>query len=174
LVKGEGVAMDSNLIAKMSQDEINENFLNAINSDRKRFPKILHTPGDEFNRVINFIRKDSYMQPHLHPGIEKIEVIRILRGSAAVVFFDDSGVISKYTILENGGMESIEVPAFTWHTYVMLTDYVITYETMMGVYRPETWKHLAHWAPKEGLEISFEYLSLLRQKVLKMSQHHLL
>ena len=165
--------MDSNLIAKMSQDEVEENLLNAINSDRKRFPKVLHSPGDEFNRVINFIAKDSYMQPHLHPGVEKIEIIRILHGSAAVVFFDDSGAINNSTILKNGAVEAIEVPAFTWHTYVMLTDYVVTYETMMGVYRPDTWKHLADWAPKEGSEISFEYLSLLRHEALKMSQNRL-
>jgi cupin fold WbuC family metalloprotein len=165
--------MDGNLIAKMSQDEVEENLLNAINSDRKRFPKILHSPGDEFNRVINFIAKDSYMQPHLHPGVEKIEIIRILHGSAAVVFFDDLGTINNSTILKNGAVEAIEVPAFTWHTYVMLTDYVVTYETMMGVYRPDTWKHLADWAPKEGSEISFEYLSLLRHEALKMSQNRL-
>ncbi len=165
--------MDVNLIAEMSQDEIDKNFVNATNSYRKRFPKILHSPGDEINRVINFITKDSYMQPHLHPGIEKIEMIRILHGSAAVVFFDNSGVICKSTILKNGGLESIEVPAFTWHTYVMLTDYVITYETMMGVYTPDTWKHLADWAPKEGSEISSEYLSLLRHDVLEMQQHRL-
>ncbi len=165
--------MDSNLIPKMSQDELEENLLNAINSDRKRFPKILHSPGDKFNRVINFIVKDSYMQPHLHPGVEKIEIIRILHGSAAVVFFDDSGAIISSTILKNGAVEAIEVPAFTWHTYVMLTDYVVTYETMMGVYRPDTWKHLADWAPKEGSEMSFEYLSLLRHKALKMSKSNL-
>jgi hypothetical protein len=32
--------------------------------------------------------------------------------------------------------QSVSVPSFTWHTYIMLTDKVITYETMNGIYDP--------------------------------------
>ncbi len=64
---------------------------------------------------------DSYMHPHLHPGEEKIEKMYLIDGSFALVLFNDKGDINETIILEKGKKESVEVPAFTWHTYVMLS-----------------------------------------------------
>jgi cupin fold WbuC family metalloprotein len=155
--------MENNQIPIISISEIREGIDKANTSERRRFPKILHNPGDEFNRVINFMMNDSYMQPHLHPGVEKIEKIYILEGRIAVFFFDDSGEIIKTTILEKGGIEIIAVPAFTWHTYAMLTEYAITYETMMGKYDPQTWKNFFSIAPEENALNSQEYLQNLQK-----------
>ena len=65
--------MSTEKLPKLSYNEIENYFLKAKQSERKRFPKILHEKGDYNNRVINFVLEDSYMQPHLHPGEEKIE-----------------------------------------------------------------------------------------------------
>ena len=127
----------------------------------------MHKHGDEFNRVFNFMMQDSYMQPHLHPGEEKIENIHLIEGRVAALFFDDIGKITRCTILEKGGLELIEVPAFTWHTYIMLTERAITYETMMGIYKPETWKRFAEWAPQEDTVESVAYLTFLKQEATK-------
>jgi len=154
--------MRNELVAQLTEVEIEEGFIEASKTQRRRSPKILHKPGDEFNRVINFILNDSYMQPHLHPGPEKIEVIKVIRGSLEVIFFDDFGAINKRIPLEEGGFDSIQIPAFQWHTYLMLSNRVITYETMMGVYDPNTWKKMASWAPREGLNSSIVYLNSLR------------
>ena len=156
--------MKKNQIPIISSSEIQEGIIKANASERRRFPKILHNPGDVFNRVINFMMNDSYMQPHLHPGDEKIEKIYILEGRLAVFFFDDAGEITKTTILEKGGTEMIAVPAFTWHTYAMLTDYVVTYETMMGKYDPQTWKDFFTIAPAENTEESIVFLKKLQDK----------
>ena len=156
--------MDNNQIPIINSLEINEGINKAIVSERRRFPKILHNPGDVFNRVVNFMMNDSYMQPHLHPGDEKIEKIYIIEGKLAVFFFDDAGEITKITILEKDGIEMIAVPAFTWHTYAMLTDYAITYETMMGKYDPHTWKDFFTIAPAENTEESIIYLKKLQEK----------
>lgn len=156
--------MDNNQIPIINSLEIKEGINNALVSERRRFPKILHNPGDVFNRVLNFMMNDSYMQPHLHPGDEKIEKIYIIEGKLAVFFFDDEGEITKITILEKGGIEMIAVPAFTWHTYAMLTDYAITYETMMGKYDPHTWKDFFTIAPAENTEESIIYLKKLQEK----------
>jgi cupin fold WbuC family metalloprotein len=158
--------MDKNQIPTINSSELKEGIEKANASERRRFPKILHNPGDEFNRVINFMMKDSYMQPHLHPGVEKIEKIYILEGRIAVFFFDDSGEIIKTTILEKGGIEMIAVPAFTWHTYAMLTEYAITYETMMGKYDPQTWKDFFTISPPENTEESIDFLKKLQLKAL--------
>jgi cupin fold WbuC family metalloprotein len=97
--------------------------------------------------------------------VEKIEKIYILEGRLAVFFFDDAGEITKTTILEKGGIGMIAVPAFTWHTYAMLTEYAITYETMMGKYDPQTWKDFFTIAPAENTKESIEYLKRLQGTV---------
>ena len=152
-------------IPPLSDQEMDDGIIKARNSDRKRFPKLLHKQGDEFNKVFNFMMHDSYMQPHLHYGAQKIEHIYLIKGRIAALFFDDAGEVKQCAILETGGAELIVVPAFTWHTYVMLTDYAVTYETMVGVYKPETWKEFAKWAPREDSLESPDYLALLKRVV---------
>ena len=65
-------------------------------------------------------------------------------------------------MLERGQVEFVEIPAFTWHTYVMLSEHAVTYETMMGKYEPDTWKSSAAWAPPEGSAESVPYLAALK------------
>jgi cupin fold WbuC family metalloprotein len=156
-------------IPPLSDQEMDDGIIKARNSDRKRFPKLLHKQGDEFNKVFNFMMHDSYMQPHLHYGAQKIEHIYLIKGRIAALFFDDAGEVKQCAILETGGAELIVVPAFTWHTYVMLTDYAVTYETMVGVYKPETWKEFAKWAPREDSLESPDYLALLKREVSKLT-----
>jgi len=158
--------MNTELIPEFSVEESRYYFLEAENSVRKRFPKILHTQGDYHNKVINFVLDGSYMQPHLHPSDEKIEKMFLVEGSFALVLFDNNGEISESIVLDKGGRESIDVPAFKWHTYVMLTKEVIIYETMEGVYDPSTWKEMASWAPLENTPGAHEYLSLLKTKII--------
>ena len=150
----------------LSSEEKEYGIKNANLSHRKRFAKILHDKGAEFNKVFNFINYDSYMQPHLHPGVEKIEYIHLIEGRLAILFFDDRGIINKCNILEPRGLTLIKVPAFTWHTYIMLSENVITYETMMGIYDPKTWKKLAECAPDENSLESDDYLALIRQQAM--------
>jgi cupin fold WbuC family metalloprotein len=136
----------------------------AANSPRRRHPKILHTQGDPWNRVFNFMMHDSYMQPHHHPAAEKRERIHVLQGKLAVLYFDEAGSVKDVTVLEPGGREFVEVPGFTWHTYVMLSDSAVTYETMMGRYEPATWKEFAQWAPAENSTGSGAYLQALKDQ----------
>ena len=156
--------MSNYTIPELSEQDIHNGLKLADLSMKRRHPKLLHNPGDEFNRVFNFMMRDSYMQPHLHPGIEKIERIHVMHGRIAVLFFDSQADVRTCTFLERGQTEFVEVPAFTWHTYVMLSDHAISYETMMGIYKPETWKRLAEWAPQEDSLESSQYLDVLKQK----------
>lgn len=146
----------------LSAADAAEHLSRAQASPRRRVPKILHRQGEVLNRVFNFMMADSYMQPHLHPGPEKVEKIRVLEGRIAVVLFDDQGAPARVVPLAAGGDDYIEIPAFTWHTYVILSPHAITHETMMGKYEPDTWKGFASWAPPEGLPDSGEYLESLR------------
>jgi cupin fold WbuC family metalloprotein len=152
-------------IPTITEQELKEGLLQAHISPRRRHPHILHKLGDEFNQVFNFMTRDSYMQPHLHPGEEKAEEIFLVKGRAAVIYFDNTGDVVNITHLKKEGVDSVRVPAFTWHTYVMLTEEVVTYETMLGKYDIATWKRSAAWAPAENMEVSAEYLNTLRKKV---------
>ena len=133
-------------------------------SPRKRHATILHKQGAVFNKVFNYILKDSYMQPHCHPGCEKIEHITICKGEASVVFFDHNGAIISNVFL-NSQNHTIAIPAFSWHTYVMHSEYVITYETMLGIYNPSNWKQLADWAPSEQSIDAKIYLKKIRDLI---------
>ena len=159
--------MENMQVPQLSLEEIKDGLRLAKLSERHRHPQILHKPGEEFNRVINFMMTDSYMQPHLHPGEEKIEKIYLIKGRLAVFFFDDKGIVRSCTLLDEDGIKMIEVPAFTWHTYVILSEYAITYETMMGVYDPRTWKEFAISLPQENSNESSSYLEELKQKAIK-------
>ena len=158
--------MSAEKLPKLSYNEIENYFLKAKQSERKRFPKILHEKGEYNNRVINFVLEDSYMQPHLHPGEEKIEKMYLLKGSFALILFDDEGEVTETFLLEKGKRETIVVPAYTWHTYVMLTKEVVIYETMKGVYEPSTWKKMASWAPKENAKAASKYHAGLKSNII--------
>ena len=147
-------------VPQLSEEEIQEGFQLAKNSQRKRIPKILHQQGDYHNRVFNFLLKGTYMQPHRHPSEEKIEKMSLVKGAFALLFFDDNGEITRRSVLQEDGERYIEVPSFTWHTYIMLTDQVLVYESMNGYYSPETWKDLADWAPSEKSEYE-KYLDMI-------------
>ena len=158
--------MTAEKIPELSSDEVSLYFSVAKNSERCRSPKIMHKQGDYHNRVFNFILEESYMHPHLHPSEEKIEKMFLLDGSFALITFDDDGEVTNTYVLAKDGRESIDVPAFTWHTYVMLTKEVIVFETMEGVYNPSTWKKMAPWAPSENTLEAPAYLERLKSKVV--------
>ena len=93
--------MSFEALPPLSENEIQSFFSKAKNSERKRFPKILHNQGDYHNKVINFVLGDSYMQPHMHPSHEKIEKMFLMEGSFALIFFEENGCVSEKIILQN-------------------------------------------------------------------------
>ena len=157
--------MSFEALPPLSENEIQSFFSKAKNSERKRYPKILHNQGDYHNKVINFVLGDSYMQPHMHPSHEKIEKMFLMEGSFALIFFEENGSVSEKIILQKGKRDIIEVPAYTWHTYVMLSEQTVIYEIMDGVYDPLTWKKMASWAPLENSPDASNYLSFLKNHV---------
>ena len=154
--------MNDEKIPELSQSEVILALGEAENSERKRAHKILHAEGSTFNQVFNFMLYESYMQPHMHPGEEKIEFMYLLQGEFKLIYFDNDGRIVSNKIYNPSEEYPIKIPAYTWHTYVMMTREVVTYETMMGRYEPSTWKKMAKWAPQESSTEAAQYLKRLR------------
>ena len=158
--------MQSDLIPKIPKEDMLYFYNEAEHSIRRRYNHILHKKGDYLNRVFNFLYQDSYMQPHLHTGPERTEKMYLIEGSFALITFNNNGAINKITTLSIGERDYIEVPPKTWHTYVMLTEEVVIYETMEGSYDPLTWKEMASWAPIENTKEGVTYLEYLKNQAL--------
>ncbi len=151
-------------VPNLEDNDIKVNIEKAKKSKRLRHPLILHKKGDKFNQVFNFILKNSYMKPHLHPGTVRTEKMHLIKGSFELLIFDDNGEIIERDLIASDKKDYVEVPPFTWHTYVMKSETTIIYETMMGIYHPNTWKKLAPWAPDEDSLEANSYLNKLRNK----------
>ena len=74
------------------------------------------------------------MQPHNHPSIEKIENMTVIDGTICVLFFNAKGEITNKHKLNHLNNNFLSVPAFTWHTYVVLSSRAIVFEEMDGIY----------------------------------------
>ena len=138
----------------------------ALSTKRRRTAKVLHSPGDFNNRVFNYLANDTYMQPHCHPSEEKIEFIHLVQGKIAVLYFSKDGNLQQIISLEEPLHDFIKVPAHQFHTYVLLTETAVTYETMHGIYKPDTWKKFSDWAPSEDESGSSAYLASLKELAL--------
>ena len=154
-------------IPNLTDKETDYFFSQAYISDRKRYPKILHKKGDKFNRVFNFLLNGTYMQPHLHPGFQKKEKMYVVYGSFDLIFFNKKGKVEKKILLDHKINNYYEVPPFKWHTYIVRSKKAIVYETMIGRYKPETWKKMASWAPKEIFKNAEKYLMNLKLSIIK-------
>ena len=68
----------------------------AGRSPRRRQHRSIHTSTqDPSQRLFNAIGMDSYVQPHRHLRDPKAETLIAIRGSFALVIFDDQGRIEE-------------------------------------------------------------------------------
>jgi len=94
--------------------------------------------------------RDTYVAPHVHDHPRKLEIFVILRGSLAVVAFHPDGNLADCVVLsDKDPVRAAEIPAGTWHSFVVLTRSAVVYELVDGRYDPHTHKRFARWAPNE-------------------------
>ena len=100
----------------------------------------LHKKGDKLNRTFNFLTRKTFMRPHCHEQEGMVEEIRLIEGKIRVYYFYEDGRIKDIIDLQRGG-QYIQVPSKQMHTYVVLSERAMTYETMNGIYEESTWKN---------------------------------
>jgi cupin fold WbuC family metalloprotein len=106
---------------------------------------------DRVQRFLNAMEPRTYVCPHRHEGADRWELFLAIKGCAAVLTFDEEGVVrDRVELSPQGPVYALEIPGDTWHTVVALTAGTILYETKEGPYRPSTDKDFAPWAPREG------------------------
>jgi len=148
---------------KVSEGLIKEVLQEARESSRKRAMHNLHEPDDTLQRMVNAGLADTYIPPHKHEDPDKLEIFIILKGKVGVIVFDDNGDVKEAIVL---GEENkiFEVPARTWHCFVVLSEEAVLFEIIEGKYDAKTHKKFASWAPEENSEGAREYLEKLKNK----------
>lgn len=150
-----------------SDDYLNELTAQAQGSPRKRQHRNIHESyADPCQRLFNAIEPRSYIRPHRHAADPRDELLIAVRGSMALVTFDDQGVVTgvvRFGVDRNGKSLAVgaEVPANTWHTVIALVPGCVLLEVKAGPFDPNQPKDLAPWAPDENSTQSTAYFQKL-------------
>ncbi len=136
----------------------------AIESLRHRAHFNLHPElNDPVQRLCIAIEPGSYVRPHRHSDPETWEVLTALRGSLAILLFDESGkVLERLVIANNGLIAAVELPRNAWHTLVSLESGTVFFEVKQGPYKPIAETNSASWAPAEGASEAAYFLDWFR------------
>lgn len=119
---------------------------------RKRMNFNLHSgPDDPVQRLCNAIEPGTYIRPHRHAEPEASEVFLLLRGSAALLLFNDFGEVTEREVLSaRGPVIAVEMPPKAWHAMASLESGTVFFEVKHGPYVPPAGGNVAAWAPAEG------------------------
>lgn len=133
----------------------------AAESPRKRVPYNFHEYHETVQRMINALVPGTYVTPHKHQNPDKVEVISMLTGRAAMLEYTPEGeILNVYIMDANGPVRGVDIPAGTYHNFVALTPCAVL-EIIQGPYQAETHKQFAEWAPREGTPEADAYLAML-------------
>lgn len=124
----------------------------AITSPRKRAHHNIHPVlEDPVQRLCVAIEPGTYIRPHRHADPLTWEVFLMLRGSAAILFFDSSGRVNERIVLAAAGpVHAVEIPAGIWHSVASLEPGSVFFEVKQGPYKAPLAGNSAAWAPAEG------------------------
>ena len=148
------------------------NFLNALTSEaqtnpRKRQHHNIHKSYMEpCQRLFNAIELGSYIRPHRHTTDSRDELLIAVRGSMALVTFDELGIVTsiiRFGIERGNGDHAAgaEISANIWHTVIALEPGCVLLEVKAGPFDPRRQKDFAPWAPDERAPNAQEYLKRL-------------
>jgi cupin fold WbuC family metalloprotein len=123
----------------------------AKDAARKRANFNLHAElSDPVQRLCIAMEPDTYVRPHRHSDPESWEVLIILRGSLALLLFDEKGrVIDRRVLNARGPVTAVEFLENTWHAPASLEPGTVVFEVKKGPYRPIAEHNAASWAPSE-------------------------
>jgi cupin fold WbuC family metalloprotein len=150
---------------------LNELTAQAQDNPRKRQHCNIHERyADPCQCLFNAIEPDSYIRPHRHATDPKDELLIAVRGSMALVTFDEQGMVTevvRFGVDRNGVGLAVgaEVPANTWHTVIAFEPSCVLLEVKAGPFDPNQPKDLAPWAPNEGGSIAKQYLENLTSRI---------
>ena len=129
----------------VGRDVIAEMARHAIKSERKRVHLLLHAGhGDQVQRLMIFMQPGTYVRPH-HHGMQW-EMLILIQGRGALLrFAADGEIVGRLEMSAHTPV--VQIPAGTWHGFVVLEPDTVVMELKPGPYQPS---EFAAWAPSEG------------------------
>jgi cupin fold WbuC family metalloprotein len=117
----------------------------AIKSERKRVHLLLHAgQNDQVQRLMIFMQPGTYVRPHHHP--RQWEMLILIQGRGSVLTFAAEGeIVGRLEMSADAPV--VQIPARTWHGFVVLEPDTVVMELKPGPYQPS---EFAAWAPPEG------------------------
>lgn len=107
--------------------------------------------NDPLQRLCVAIEPGSYIRPQQHAEPATCEIFMLLRGSAVLLLFDESGRVADRVVLAgNGPIRIAEIPEKTLHAIASLETGTVFFEVKQGPYAQPKGEHVAAWAPEEG------------------------
>ncbi len=86
---------------KIDQELLDRTCEKASLSPRLRINYNFHTDAtDTLHRMLNAMKKDTYIQPHKHENPDKREAFILLKGALVIVEFDQEGNIIDSLVLD--------------------------------------------------------------------------
>jgi len=135
----------------LTEEILEQGFAAAAESPRQRIILPLHrSQTAPVQRMLNFFRLGTYVQPHVHAQPGQIETIYVLAGTIGFVLFDENGIVQSTHRLSAGPTGMIDIEHGIWHGLIPLEENSAILEIKMGPYDPATDKVFAKWAPPEG------------------------
>ncbi len=131
--------------------------LNALSLEAAHLPRrrknlnVHPVLEDPVQRLFNALEPGTYARPHRHARDHGWELMVVVRGAFAVLFFDAKAhIAARVELRANDGDCAVEIPAYAWHCVVSLAPGTIMFEVKPGPYSPIEDKDFASWAPPEG------------------------
>jgi cupin fold WbuC family metalloprotein len=160
------------MIVKISAYLIHELTKKVKTSPRLRLHHNFHADySDPAQLLVNAVDVNSYIRPHRHLVDPKSECLIALKGSFALISFDDNGIVED--VIKFGSEKHIKdvknygvnIPSGKWHTVIALTKDSVLFESKLGPFDPLKAKEFALWSPQEDSSGAIDFLENLRNYV---------
>ncbi|WP_305815682.1 WbuC family cupin fold metalloprotein [Photobacterium leiognathi] len=123
----------------IDQEIINNLYIAADTSDRKRAHYLLHTSHqDKVQRLLIAMKQGSYVEPHYHELPHQWELFQVLDGLVKVTLYSDDGVIREtFNIGGNSSIKLIELQPNEIHSVECLSEQALLLEVKEGPFNAE-------------------------------------
>lgn len=147
-----------NGIKSVSKLDIDLSLTSARGIKRAREPILIHESFKEIpQRFVNCLNNNSYVRPHMHLVPNQWELMCWLTGTIISLIFDDKGTVIRKIIMSEDSIRIIEIPPFSYHTFVSTSDGAAYLEIRNCAYQPTIDRLYSNWSPEENSKLALDY-----------------
>ena len=157
----------SGAVVTVDEEQIERGIAASRGSSRRRIILPLHRRQEApVQRMVNFLQPDTYIRPHLHPREDATESITMMQGRIGFLVFDEKGGVEQMIPLGGEGEPKvIDLEPRVCHSFVVLEDDTVIFESKRGPYDTERDKTFADWSPEEGSDEAMAWIREMKKRV---------